>query len=341
VPEPQTWYDGKKFANDDTSRTESTMRTRSWGLVTLAGSLILAAAGRREVAPAAEPSAGPPPKTVASLAFTADGKGFRFDTGALRGSLRADGRGIGLRPVVENSTGKQVTGMFGLLSPYRLLASGDRFGTAAWDWTSQARLLPWGGVKVSWAADAAHPLDMTATYLFAAPDVVDFEVAVRPRRGLRRFELFLASYFDGFPSCSACAGAAAGGQPQFIEATRAAGPWQAFPRDTAAAELIKDGRWKCPPNPVEWTIRPELAMPLAVRRDAGSGLAAVLMAPARDAFAVSMPYGEEGHRSLYLSLFGGDLSPGQAASARARLVLRRGISDEQAVRLYREYVGRP
>jgi hypothetical protein len=113
-----------------------------------------------------------------------------------------------------------------------------------------------------------------------------------------------------------------------------------FPRDAGAVRLIRDGRWKCPPNPVDWTIMPELAFPLAVRREAGGGLAAVLMAPAGDAFAVSMPYGEEGHRSLYLSLFGRDLSPGRTASARARLVIGRGISDEQAVRLYREYVRR-
>jgi hypothetical protein len=316
------------------------MRSRSWGLATVAGGLILAVAARREAAPAAEPLAGPPRKTVASLAFTADGKGFRFDTGALRGTLRLDGRAIGLRPVVEGGSGQQVAGVFGLLSPYRLLASGARFGTAAWDWPSVGRSLPDGGVEVSWTADEQHPLDMTATYRLAAASVLDFQTTVRPRRELRQFELFLASYFEGFPSCSACIRSATGGEPRLLEASRAAGPWQMFPRDAGAVQLIRDGRWKCPPNPVDWTIMPELAFPLAVRREAGSGLAAVLMAPAGDAFAVSMPYGEEGHRSLYLSLFGRDLSPGRTASARARLVIGRGISDEQAVRLYREYVRR-
>ena len=84
---------------------------------------------------------------------------------------------------------------------------------------------------------------------------------------------------------------------------------------------------------------PRLAAPLALRRDAGRDLTAVLMAPAADCFAVSMPYRGDGHRSVYLSLFGRDLKPGEAASARARLIVRRGVSDEQAVELYRQFAG--
>jgi hypothetical protein len=37
---------------------------------------------------------------------------------------------------------------------------------------------------------------------------------------------------------------------------------------------------------VDWQIMPRLAAPVALRRDAPSGLAAVLMAPAEDGFAV-------------------------------------------------------
>jgi hypothetical protein len=312
------------------------MRSRFWNAI-LGGGLVLAAAGRGEV-PAAEPVAGAPPP-AASLAFTADGKGFRFDSGALRGTLHPDGRGIGLRPVVEKGSGKQLAGAFGLLSPYRLLAAGERFGTAAWDWPSRARLLANGAVEVSWTADAAHPLEMTAIYRLASPAVLDFEATVRPRRELRRFELFLASYFEGFPSALASIRQAAGAKPSWLVASQTAGAWQMFPRDAAAVELIRDARWKCPPNPVDWVIMPELAFPLAVRQDGGSGVAAVLMAPADDAFAVSMPYQEEGHRSLYLSLFGRDLGPGRTASARARLIIGRAGTVLEADRLYREFVG--
>ena len=82
---------------------------------------------------------------------------------------------------------------------------------------------------------------------------------------------------------------------------------------------------------------PRLAAPLALRRDAKRGLTAVIMAPAGDCFAVSMPYGEDGHRSVYLSLFGRDLKAGETASARARMVIGKAISDQQAIELYEAY----
>ena len=83
---------------------------------------------------------------------------------------------------------------------------------------------------------------------------------------------------------------------------------------------------------------PRLAAPLALRRDAKSGLTAVLMSRPSDCFAISTPYGEEGHRSLYLSLFGRDLKAGQAASARACLVIGKNITDDFALGLYRAYL---
>jgi hypothetical protein len=82
---------------------------------------------------------------------------------------------------------------------------------------------------------------------------------------------------------------------------------------------------------------PALAAPLAMRRDAKTGLAAVVMAPARDCFAVCTPYGEESHRSLYLSLFGRDLNDGETATARARLIIGCDITEERAVALYEAY----
>jgi hypothetical protein len=101
--------------------------------------------------------------------------------------------------------------------------------------------------------------------------------------------------------------------------------------------MIGDGRWQRPPHPVEWTIMPALAAPVAVRRDANSGLTAVVMAPAEDCFAVCTPYGEESHRSLYLSLFGRDFKAGETATARARLAIGRGLTDQQVIALFEEY----
>lgn len=77
---------------------------------------------------------------------------------------------------------------------------------------------------------------------------------------------------------------------------------------------------------------------LGLRRAAASGLAGVVMSPPEECFAVLMPYGEEGHRSLYLSLFGRDFRADEAATARARLVIGRNVSDGQVVQRYRAYL---
>ena len=275
-----------------------------------------------------------------SLAFVATGKEYHFNTGVLRGTLRAGGVSKGLGSVQHIGTGKTISGAFGLLSPYRLLTADARFGTAAWDWVSDARLLDSGAVEVRWHADREHPLDMRAEYRLAAADTIDLKLTVQPKQDLHGFELFLASYFQGFERTLAYvrdgASKDSGRKPLMVEATRADGNWQVFPRDDAAKRLYSDGRWKRPPNPVDWVVRQPLAAPLAVRRDAASGLAAVLMAPAGDCFALAMPYGEEGHRSVYLSLFGRDLKAGETAVARARLVVRQGQSDEKALQIYHE-----
>jgi hypothetical protein len=274
------------------------------------------------------------------LAFTRAASELHFDTGVLKGALGGGGKSLGLRPVTHVASGVQMAGAFGILSAYRLLTSDARFGTAAWDWASTVELLADGAARVRWSPDEVHPLEMTGVYRWAADDTLDLEWTVEPQRDLRRFELFLASYFNGFPASLACVRqpASAGGSWRFMEAVKAHGDWQTFPRDDTAAAIYGDGRWSRPPNPVTWTMMPRLAAPLALRRDAKSGLTAVLMSRPKDCFAVSMPYGEEGHRSVYLSLFGGDLKRGREASAGARLVIGKGITEDRAMELYRAYL---
>jgi hypothetical protein len=89
---------------------------------------------------------------------------------------------------------------------------------------------------------------------------------------------------------------------------------------------------------VTWTIRDRLASPLAMRRNPDLGLTALVMAPPDDCFAAYTPYAEEGHGSLYLSLLGRDLKTGESGTARVRLVIGRNLSDEQAVKIYQEYL---
>ncbi|MGA2497381.1 MAG: hypothetical protein ABSH20_06550 [Tepidisphaeraceae bacterium] len=282
-------------------------------------------------------AAEPPATRPARVAFAAQGSEFPFDTDLFRGVLRAKGKSLGLTPVVENLSQTAIAGPYGIFSCYRMLDAGNRYGPAAWDWASQARLLDDGAVEVRWTNDADHPFDLLAVYRWSAANTLDLTLTVSPRKDLKNYELFLASYL---PPCNVALVYAtpAGQNSTFMPAEKADGDWQMFPRDDKAVAIIQDGRWKRPPNPVDWTIRPRLATPIAIRRDAKSGLTAVILAHPEDCFAIATPFGEEGHRSLYLSLFGRDLAASTPATARARLILGRDISNDQALRDYRDFV---
>ena len=276
-----------------------------------------------------------------ALSFRSAGKGYSFDTGSLHGTLRLQGKSLGLMPLVESASGVPIAKAkgFGLLSHYRLLDADARYGTAAWDWPSDSRLLADGSVETRWSADAEHPFDMKAVYRLAAADTIEVVTAVTARKKLRRFEVFLASYFDTFDASFVYVKGCpeTGGKDGFLQAKKTRGDWQMFSRDGAAG-TIGDGRWKRPPSPVNWKVGPALAAPLAMRRQAKTGLVALLMAPADECFAVSTPCDGDPHCSLYLSLLGRDIKIGQTATARARLIVARGISDERAVALYEAYL---
>ncbi|HEY3324182.1 MAG TPA: hypothetical protein VGP72_27270 [Planctomycetota bacterium] len=271
------------------------------------------------------------------LAFAPSGKEFSFDTGLLKGVLRPEGKSLGLRPVLSGTT--PVAGPYGLFSPYRLLTADARFGTACWDWASEAKLLDNGAVQVLWSPDKDHPLEITGVYHWAEAGALDVQFTVKPQQDLKKFELFLASYFAGFPQVFAYVkeNPDAERKPGFMEAKKAAGVWQAFVRDDDSASIVADGRWKRPPNPVDWKIMPRYAAPIAIRRDPASGLTAVFMSRPADCFGVLMPHSDEGHRSVYLSLFGRDLKSGESATASARLVIGKNITDQQAIELYEKY----
>ncbi len=265
----------------------------------------------------------------------ADG-GFEFDTGVLRGRLRAGGRSLGLSSVVHIPTATRLDSSNGLFSHYRVFTRGKRHGGGAWDWPSSATLRPDGAVEVLFPATPERPIELRALYRWAGPDTLDLETAVRAVSDLEAFESFLASYFSQpFTNSTICARDAAGGpgQIRFVAADKPAGDWQIFPRDDAAVGVIRDGRWQLEPNPVAWVIRPPLARPLAVRRAPGAGLAAILMAAPTDCFAIATPHESEGHYSTYLSLFGRDLKAGETARARARVVILPSPSDAEIIRL--------
>jgi hypothetical protein len=268
------------------------------------------------------------PSRDSRLAFVAAGtNGFTFDTGVLKGKLRAGGKSTGLSSVVHVPTGMALDHSMGLFSHYRVFTANKRYGTAAWDWPSEATLRLDGGVEVRWPSAEDRPFGLRAVYRWAAPNTLDVETSVQARTNLAKFESFLASYFaEGFTN--ACVYVRSNGQAWLMGAEKSDGVWQAFPRDAEAVSIIQDGRWKFAPSPVEWVIRPTLAKPLGVRRCPANDLRVLVMAPPQDCFAVLTPFETETHRSMYLSLFGKDLKAGETARARARLVIGTNLVGE-------------
>jgi hypothetical protein len=144
------------------------------------------------------------------------------------------------------------------------------------------------------------------------------------------FESFVAFYFSSnFTESSAL------GDGKLIPAEQSEGAWQMFPRDAAVVRLIRDGRWKVPPNPVDWTIRRQFDQPVGVRRAAALGITALMMCD--ECFAVSTPHQAEGHYSMYLSLFGRTIRKGETAASHARLLLLPSATPAEIVRLYDEF----
>jgi hypothetical protein len=184
-------------------------------------------------------------------------------------------------------------------------------------------LLEDGAVGVEWPGGAERPFDLSAIYRWRDAVTLDLETRVQAAQDLPGFEVFLASYFsEGFTNCLVRIqyDPDRGGTSGTVAAVKSAGDWQMFPRDEAAVALITDGRWKLEPNPVAWTLRPELRLPpTAIRRDSVHGITATLSGDKNGCFAIGTPYETEGHYSVYLALFGRNLKAGETARARTHL----------------------
>src|ERR1017187_10391080 len=130
------------------------------------------------------------------LAFSASGtNGFTFDTGVLRGKLRAGGKSTGLSSVVHVPTGMRLDSSMGLFGHYRQFSANKRYSDAAWYWPSDASLRPDGSVEVHWPSAEDRPFELSAVYHWASPNILDLETSMLAKTNLAKFESFLGSYF--------------------------------------------------------------------------------------------------------------------------------------------------
>lgn len=273
---------------------------------------------------------------VASPRFEENDGAYAFDTGILRGTLKGGKGSEGLTQVTDARTGSEWAISPGLFSIYRVFDRESRYGDAR-DRNSRSRLLGDGRVEYFWAPDEQNPYALRAVYGWADKQTLDLEITVTGNKDLPAFEVFLSSYLKGTDRSF---GYAKGLPNQFVPALEAAGDYHLFPRDAPSQAMVLDGRWKRPLHPVEWTMHPEFAAALGLRRDTATGATALVMARPEDCFAVSMAHGTEPHHSLYLSLFGRTIKAGRSDSVRARLVLGRRIAEAEALSLYQAYLSR-
>lgn len=279
-------------------------------------------------------AADPDPK----LAFKLDDKGnFVFDTGVIKGSLVKEGKGPGLH-AVDVATNTQIEDKNALLIPYRFLTKEKRFGFGSWEWPRTGKLLDDGGAELQWAAADDRPFDLKATYRWKAADTLDLTLAFTPQCDLAKFELFVGSYFKNFTKARAYVKDAGDGKAGFIESPKDNGDWHCYPKNDEVLAIIKDGRWKHPPYPLSWTIRPPLAAPLGMKQQPETGVTVLIMAPPEDCFGLFTPEQKNPLGSFYFTLWGKDVAKGQTLTSRPRLVFGKNITDEQAVAKYQEYL---
>ena len=284
-----------------------------------------------------------------SLSFEAAGdRLFDFDTGAVKGRLRANGQYQGISSLVDVETGKELTRSAGIFSYYRVLSTDRRWGDSARDWPMTATLLDDGAVQIDWPAHEDHPLEITATYRWKSPTTLDLETVVRPQRSMPRFEIFLSSYFDlNFKALAyARPMRPVDTSAEFVMADvnpLVQGSYLAFPIDRRGAQMFFDRRWAPENGLVPWAVTRVLGAPIAMKRDVKSNITFLLMSRPEDCFALSMSYnmdppdGIAGHGSVYMSLFGRDIEAGASERARVRLVVERNVSNQRAVELYEQY----
>lgn len=254
---------------------------------------------------------------------------LRFETEMLRGMVVADGQEQVISEVTYKPSGVRVdTGM--MLAPYRLLARGA--------WMGEARVMPHraeptgDGIDIVWGASLQHQATLRLRITFPEPGAIDVAIDVTGHALYRDYELFMSSYFrEGFRSGAYVAPVLGEAADRVVQLRPEANPlfremYLAFPRDERAANIVTDGRWQRGRHHTRFLPARYYGLPLGFYGQRDGPLDVLFMGSPEDVFAVNMAYATEEpddhvgqHNSLYLSLFGRDLHPGERWQTRVRL----------------------
>jgi len=268
---------------------------------------------------------------------------LQFQTELIQGSVRADGARQAVTDLVYRPTGTRIDREM-ILALYRLLC---RSG-----WMGEARTMPHtasrtdDGIEVVWAPRLGHQVELRARFAICEPGQIDCTIEVTGQAHYPDYEVFVSNYFTTPFRPGGYVGPVRGEQstaplqiqPEANKVFR--DMYVAFPRDEHAAQLLTDWRWQRGRHFTRFLPARYYGLPVGFYSQCDGPIDVLLMGLPRDVFAVSMAYATTDptdsvgqHNSLYLSLFGRDLHPGERWQTTVRLTVgafNRDVRQHQA-----------
>ncbi len=263
---------------------------------------------------------------------------WEYSHGEISGFFESDGVHF------KNQSHDSVSGapIGSLMLPYRLLSRNGWHGEARE--LSHTMTVLQDGIECRWAPSIAHPAELIFQARTVGEGIFDLTFRIAALQKLVDYELFVSQYFDGsfqggtyVQSLPGESGPVEGWTQVFPDSNPIYREmYIAFPRDERGAGMICDGRWQRGRHFTRFVPCRYYADPFGFYYDANSGLSVSLMGERENCYAVSMAYHAEDpndhvgqHNSLYVSLFGRDIQPGETAVARLRLTVERCGKDAQ------------
>ena len=208
------------------------------------------------------------------------------------------------------------------------------------------------GIVVQFQPTAAHHAQLQVTVSIAEEDSIDCTIDVTSHAYYPDYEVMISAYFaEGLRPAVYIGPGVRGATTELEWVAPVENPvyrdmYLAFPRDERAASLLSDGRWQRGRHFTRFAGARYYGLPLGVYAHDDSDLDVLLMGRPEDVFAVSMAYHSDNplddvgqHRSLYLSLFGRDIYPGQRIRTTCRMQLGEfGNDSAQHVRQYERFL---
>lgn len=257
---------------------------------------------------------------------------LEFKLEDLQGAVTANGSRVRVRSLTHTPSQTLVGDI--LMTPYRALCQSG--------WMGELRIMSHTatptetGVRIVWRPRPAHLAQVTMDVTPRDPNIIDVDFEVVGHANYPNYEILLSNYFTEHFSGGAYVKPlpyATERHPMgdFVRPNNEAiyrDMYVSFPRDEAAAHILSDGRWQSGRNWTRFLAARYYAHPLGVYSQAHGPLDALVMGLREDVFSVSMAYSAIGgldrvakHYSLYLNLFGNDLTPGSLWRTRTRMVV--------------------